>query len=383
VAYDFLKDNGLTGKALKVEVERMVDDMMGNYSMSDRPGMVTRHGIFGEAISPLLTFKNWFTGMTAVMMKEAMQGAVTGNWSRAIPLFNMWASTMVFGGVMGSLAFKELDMIWDMFKTSWLGKEMGLNEKSPSMTESILTSTNLPDWAKFGVITGATKALDPRGVHVSGSMAAPEFMPSFATHGVGNLAPGAQWLATNAMGGWELMKEALGTKELTVEEKRAIFKGIIPNVYDKILNNLDTDFSMDGSGRDDKLGFDRPTPSGPRGQGGVKRQDAWEIGASIVGSGTIPEYAERTALRDIKDRKEGLTEARTHLVDLTVDALMNGKDVSKYVDKATQIGFSDFRTAVQLAYKNRLRTESERQVGTGKNPTQYEKYQYIKGATGQ
>jgi hypothetical protein len=94
-----------------------------------------------------------------------------------------------------------------MFKTSWLGKEMGLNEKSPSMTESILTSTNLPDWAKFGVITGATKALDPRGAHVSGSMAAPEFMPSFATHGVGNLAPGAQWLATNAMGGWELMKE--------------------------------------------------------------------------------------------------------------------------------------------------------------------------------
>jgi len=377
IAYDFLKDNGLKGKDLKMEVERMVDNIMGNYSSFDRPGIVSRNGILGEGIAPLLTFKNWFTATTLTMMKEAIRGAATGNFTKAIPMVNLFAGFLTFGGVVGMVGFKEMDALWELLKSipefqkAWkatTGKVV--NEKSPSLSEEVLTSEWLPNAGKFGILTGATQMVDPRGMHISGSMAAGEFMPSAIDGGISQLAPGAAKIGNLGLTMVELIRATLGTKELTEQDKRRLAKGVLPTSWGKVLDNLDEDLNW-------RTGV---VPGGKRGFGTVERRDAWDIGASIAGAGTIPEYSKKMATRDIKEQAPDLAAAKSHLIDLTLEAVMNGQDASPYIERAMQIGITDFQQALVNAYKNKEMPEAERMLGRGTNPNQFERWNYINRA---
>lgn len=377
IAYDFLKDNGLKGKDLKMEVERMVDNIMGNYSSFDRPGIVSRNGILGEGIAPLLTFKNWFTATTLTMMKEAIRGAATGNFTKAIPMVNLFAGFLTFGGVVGMVGFKEMDALWELLKSipefqkAWkatTGKVV--NEKSPSLSEEVLTSEWLPNAGKFGILTGATQMVDPRGMHISGSMAAGEFMPSAIDGGISQLAPGAAKIGNLGLTMVELIRATLGTKELTEQDKRRLAKGVLPTSWGKVLDNLDEDLNW-------RTGV---VPGGKRGFGTVERRDAWDIGASIAGAGTIPEYSKKMATRDIKEQAPDLAAAKSHLIDLTLEAVMNGQDASPYIERAMQLGITDFQQALVNAYKNKEMPEAERMLGRGTNPNQFERWNYINRA---
>lgn len=375
MAYDFLKDNGYKGKSLNIEVERMVDDIMGNYSYSDRPGLVTRNGIIGQGVAPLLTFKNWFLGMTTIMAKEAGKGMLTGNWSKAVPFIGLFLPFLVLGGVTGMLGLKEMDAAWN-----WFHRNFNPNEKVPSLIEEILTS-DLPDAGKFGIVTGATQMIDPRGVHIGGGMASPEFMPSVATHGFSNFAPGFTKLGN--VGEATLMGalEVLDLKTLTVAERKNLAKGIMPGTWGKLMDNLDSTFLIKDL-METKFGFDgRPVPGGPRGYGTVDRKDNWEIGASILGAGTIPEYTKKMVNRDIEGQKLSISERRTALVDKSVDALMQGQSIEELSRQAGKLEFHDYASAVYTAYMNRMKTESERAVGSGTTPAQGQRHQYIKEAT--
>lgn len=378
VGYHFLKDN-LSGQELKVGVERFVDDVMGNYGVTDRPGLVTRHGMVGEAIAPLGTFSNWYKGMTAVMLKEMGQGIVKGDLSKAAPFASMWLSTAVMAGVIGAPFFKEIDWLFDVLKGTDLFKSVfGTSEKSPSLTEIVLTS-GLPDTGKFGALTGASTFIDPRGVHLTGSMTAPEVMPSWVQNGqlnAKNIAPGVVYGAEAGSALIQIAMDVAGLKNMTVEERRKAWKDIMPSTVDSYLSNLDSTFKIGSEG---ELGFDgRPVPGGKRGVGSVRRDD-FETMASMVGGGTIPEVTEKMVTRDIKEQKPAIGDARSRLVDQAVDAIMYGTgDVNEIAQKAAQMGITNFGQLITKALENKYRTEAERSVGRGTTLQQYENYDYIK-----
>lgn len=407
IGYNFLKENGLSGKELKIATERFVDDVMANYSQVEKPGYVVRNGIVGDALSPLSTFKNWFVGMSIVMAKEALNGAMHGQWGKVTPILSLWASTAIFGGITGSLLFKEVDMIFDLlkgwspFQKAWKAATGEvINEKTPSISERVLTNPDLPDAGKLGVLTELTKQFSEKGVHISGSMTAPEFMPSIATQGMANVAPGVNYAVDIVKFLYDQLGDVTGLSPMSSEARRLSIKSIAPGQLDKIFNNMDTDFTsmdlLDKSGKmaasmnpwsDTKTSdwaiMDRPVPSGKRGAGSVRRETPEDVWASIIGSGTIPEVKEKAAIRDIKDQKEALSERRSKLIDLGVDALMYGReDLSSLIEKAIELEMYNYLPEVIQAYKNRLQTEQERMGGKFKTPTQVDRYDYIERARG-
>jgi len=386
IGLDFLKKNGLEGKELKLAVERFVDDTMANYSMTDRPGLIARTGIVGEGMKPLSTFKNWFLGMTAIMMKDAAQGISKGQFSRAIPIANLWLSTAIFGDLTGSIAFKELDMLFDFFKKQeWFQdtlKKAGfnVNAATPSLTEWILRSP-IPDAGKLGVVTGATQLIDPRGIHIAGSMTSPEVMPSMMEWGFKGLMPGVGFGAELVDALSTLGMDRVGMKTATIEEKRKAWKQMLPGIGDRILNNLDSELPTDSvNPLDGKIGFgDKPVPWGARGYGTVRR-DGFETMASIIGAGTIPEVKEKAAKRDIKEMTQDLTAKKARLVDLGIDAIQSGNTVqlSTHMQKAIELGFHDYTEAPQGAMMRRMTTEKERTRISG--PQQLRQWEYVEEA---
>lgn len=379
VGYHFLKDQ-MKGKELHAGVERFVDDVMGNYGLTDRPGVITRHGVVGDAIAPLGTFSNWYKGMTAVMLKEAAQGIVKGDMSKAVPFMHMWLSTALMAGVISAPLFKEIDWIWNQVKGLF-----GFNEKTPSMTEAVLTG-GLPDTAKFGALTGLTTFVDPRGMHITGSMAAPEIMPGWIKSdgqiNWKNAAPGLVWAGEAATGLMQLATDVVGLKKLSVEARRQALKDVFPSQFDAWFSNLDTTFNPDGLSMPQ---FKQGQPIlSKTGQGTVRRNDDWDTYASLIGSGTIPEVTEKMVNRDIKREGKDLGGKRGELVQQAVDAIMYGTgDLDKITKQAMEIGYTNFDKAIQQAYQERLRTEAERSVGRGTTLQQYENHQYIKRAVGQ
>jgi len=386
IGLDFLKKNGLEGKELKLAVERFVDDTMANYSMTDRPGLIARTGIVGEGMKPLSTFKNWFLGMTAIMMKDAAQGISKGQFSRAIPIANLWLSTAIFGGLTGSIAFKELDMLFDFFKKQeWFQdtlKKAGfnVNAATPSLTEWILRSP-IPDAGKLGVVTGATQLIDPRGIHIAGSMTSPEVMPSMMEWGFKGLMPGVGFGAELVDALSTLGMDRVGMKTATVEEKRKAWKQMLPGIGDRILNNLDSELPTDSMNPlDGKIGFgDKPIPGGTRGYGTVRR-DGFETMASIIGAGTIPEVKVKSAKRDIDEQRLSLADRKKRLVDLGIDAIQSGNtdQLSTHMQKAIELGFHDYTEALQGAMMRRMTTEKERTRISG--PQQLRQWEYVEEA---
>lgn len=377
VGYHFLKDS-MSGKELHLGIERFVDDVMGNYGGTDKPGFVTRHGIIGEAGAPLSTFANWYKGMSAVMLKELLQGVAKGDVKKAVPYVSMWLSSALMAGVLAAPMFKEIDAIWDAVKGIF-----GFNPKEASISEAVLTS-GLPDTGKFGALTGATTFVDPRGIHLTGSMSAPEAMPGWVKPDGSinwkNLAPGLSWTAEGTISLAKLALDIADLKKMTIEERRAALKAISPSTLDAYLSNLDSTFELTSSSN---FGFgDRPVP-GKHGLGSVRRPDDFSKWASIIGSGTIPEVTEKMVNRDNKERNSAVGDEKSRLAERAVDALMSGSqegftEVSK---KAMELGYTNFDKAITKAYENRYRTEAERSYGKGTTLQQYENYKYIKKAT--
>lgn len=390
IGYEFLSAQGLKGKELHMAVERFSDDLMGNYSMTERPGLISRTGIAGEMMKPLSTFSNWFHGMNAVLMKETINGIKTGNMKKAIPFMNFWLSTMIMGGLTGSIGWTTIDAIFNKLKGSYgehwfkpLWKAAfneQLSENSPSLTERIMTS-GLPDWVTLGAITDASKAIDDRGIYLSGSMTAPDLQPSVAAHGWGGLVPGLTYGVDALSSVGALMFDQLDFSAMTAADRKQAYKNIAPSILDSILENIDTDYQSPLKDLFKKgLGMegDKPIPGGPRGQGTVRR-DEFETMASIIGGGTIPEYKERVARRDIKNTEQATQEKYTKLVDLGVDDLIHneGQNISKYAQQAVDLGFPDYVKSVLTQMKNRQTTETERESMNVDSLRELRRLQYL------
>ena len=392
VGYNFFKKQGLVGKDLNLAIERFTDDVMGNYSMTDRPGYIQRTGIVGEAMKPLSTFQNYFWGTTILTLKHAIEGAATGNFKRAIPFMNHWLSMAAWGGVMAAPFMAEIDNItsflksWGPWQALWKATTGEvINEATPGLSERLLTSQTLPDSAKLGWMTGATQLLDPRGVHISGGMSSPEMRPSFMTHGWKGIAPGIGWGYEALSGLITILGANLGA-DYTVEEKRKAWQNISIGDINKIIANMDSSFEMEaGLPFRGEFGFgNEPVPAGKRGYGSVRRDD-FEKWASIIGSGTIPEVKEKAALRDLKEGNLDITAQKGRLVDLGLDALKTGDDekLTRIMEKYLQLGFTDYADALKTAMVKRHLTEQERiQKAGARNPDQIRRLKFLEEAVG-
>lgn len=397
IGMNFLKQNGLKGKELQLGVERFIDDVMGNYSMTDRPGFVQRTGIAGELMKPLSTFQNYFYGNTILSLKHAVEGLASGNIKRAIPFVTMWGSMAVLGGLLSAPFMKEMDKLFTMLKSEGniIGQTVGpafraawkaafgetLNEASPSMEERILRS-DLPDYGKLGVITGSTQLFDERGIHLGGSLAAPEMMPSAMTgFGWKGTVPGVGF-GVDLVSALTTILSDLAGNEKTVQDKRKAYKTLLPGIFDRMLDNYDYQFQSDDNPFSGTLGFgDKPVPGGARGYGTVRR-DGFETAASILGGGTIKEVKEKAANRDIKETELDLAAKKSKLVDLGLDAIQRGdtEKLPTYMQKALELGFQDYLEALQTAIMKRMTTEQERErVGNLRQLRQWEYREDIRG----
>lgn len=387
IGMNFLKQNGLKGKELQLATERFIDDVMGNYSMSDRPGLIQRTGVAGEMMRPLSTFQNYFYGSTILTLKHAVEGIASGNFKRAIPFVTQWASMAALGGLLSAPFMKELDALFTWikkledpfqigagFRAAWKATTgETLNAASPGMTERLLTS-DIPDYGTMGLVTGATQLFDERGIHIAGSLASPEMMPSVVNWGWKGLAPGIGF-GTDLVSALSTIIGDLTGSDKTVEEKRKAFKTLAPGIFDKLLENYDFDFQAGSNPMDGKIGFeDRPVPGGARGYGSVRR-DGFETTASILGAGTIPEYKEKTAMRDFKEDNLDIAAQKNRLVDLGIDAIQRGETekLATYMQKALELGFQDYTESIQTAMMKRYLSESERsRIGNQRDLRKFE-----------
>lgn len=337
--YEFAKANGKSGKDLNMWVERLVTDVMTDYSKQERPAWVGKTGIVGTALGPLSVFASNFWSTTMLFLKDAVEG------KGSAPMAMHIAQTAVWGGLTGMLGMQIADWIIELLKIT-----KALPAKTPNVSEMIMANKDIPDIVSHGVTSGWS------GMNLGASMSAPDMvLPSTKS------VPGIR-LITDSI---SALKDAyLGTKS----DEQRFLKTVLPNTIAALMDIYDVDINTgDFSIRPREVGEMMPNVN-QRGFG-QKTLTEQDILARHFNTKTLDEVRGRDLLYGAKRNEAMIGEQQQRLVDLGADAMMTGQgDISKLQDQAMELGMN-LRQYMQNVYSVMKQREMDAQERfTGRIP---------------
>lgn len=353
-AYEFLYENGMRGKQLWQEAERISRDyVMGDYSTVGRPAIVRDTGFIGDAARPLSTFYNFYLNQVGVMMDLALRG-------KPGPLVQHYLMNTMLAGLIGSPFIGAVNQLWDALKANkWFQEAarkegFNINENTGTASEWILQ--NLPDAAVFGPIDAAF------GRRISGSMASPELhFPGDTKYGsYGSAAfPGWTYAYKTITSGINLLADQINPSMTRAEQIKAL-KDFMPG---KMVDNLIENWDIITGERD-------TTSLGKRGAGEFRRtpEEGW---ANVIGGRTLEE--ERAKQADTKqfEREKSVSDTKTKLITRMADLIESGDEnnpmYDRLLEKAIDLGIKpgQINKLVRDNLKDRQLTKQERDVGKG------------------
>ena len=319
MAYEFLKNQGMSGKALWEEAGRVANENMIPMGRENLPTLYKELGWFGTAMSPLKGFIHGQMSNLAVDVKGTVQGTVdfaknpnaqtlSKATGESLALMANMLSMMIMGGLLGLPFLADYEYIRQLLvKSKYIGAE------------------TLPSWTKVaeqhsamvsrGLISGLT------GVDMSASTRYQSIMKPF-----GDIANAPSWADASL--------PFSATKNLMVGTM-GVAKDIYGNVHDpEAQKNWDKVLPR-GIARGikddlyDQRGF---TQFGKRGEAMVERTPL-ERTAKYLGSSSVAESKARNQRNEIEATKMSTTQRKQYAVDLMLSSTQSDKDAGQQMIK--------------------------------------------------
>ena len=319
MAYEFLKNQGMSGKALWEEAGRVANENMIPMGRENLPTIYKELGWFGTAMSPLKGFIHGQMSNLAVDVKGTVQGTVdfaknpnAQTFSKAtgesLALMANMLSMMIMGGLLGLPFLADYEYIRQLLvKAKYIGAE------------------TLPSWTKVaeqysamvsrGLISGLS------GIDMSASTRYQSIMKPF-----GDIANAVSWADASL--------PFSATKNLIVGTI-GVAKDIYGNVHDpEAQKNWDKVLPRGiARGIKDDL-YDRHgfTQFGKRGEAMVERTPL-ERTAKYLGSSSVAESKARNQRNEIEATKMSTTQRKQYAVDLMLSSNQSDKDAGQQMIK--------------------------------------------------
>ena len=319
MAYEFLKNQGMSGKALWEEAGRIANENMIPMGRENLPTLYKELGWFGTSMSPLKGFIHGQMSNLAVDVKGMVQGTVdfaknpnAQTFSKAtgesLALIANMLSMMIMGGLLGLPFLADYEYIRQLLVKS----------------QSIGADT-LPSWTKVaeqhstlvsrGLISGLT------GIDMSASTRYQSIMKPF-----GDIAQAPSWADASLpfsatknliVGGVGVAKDVYGNVHDPEAQKnwdkvlpRGIARGIKDDVYDQ-------------------HGF---TQFGKRGEAMIERTPL-ERTAKYLGSSSVAESKARNQRNEIEATKMSTTQRKQYAINLMLSSNQSDKDAGQQMIK--------------------------------------------------
>lgn len=374
VAYHYLKNAGLKGKELFMEAEALTNRIMVDYSRQERPGFIAKTGVVGNLFGPLSTFVTNFWSSTLMFMHDIAKNPAKATSYQ--PMAIHIAQTALWGGLTGMLGVTVVDKLIDILKTMGL-----LSPKTKTLSERILTNTDLPDMEIMGVNArdaaqfGVPSALT--GSALSQSFAAPDMrLPGIQS------MPGIALITDIVSSLWDSM-----VKEKTKTARQRALKAVLPNSLGSAIDVYDIDPQMNLLTNPD--GF-RLRSSGEiipdinkRGFGLTTMSEEEQM-RRLLGTKSLKQARELAGVRATTQKEQSINEKKTILVDRAADNLMGvsgAEDLDVLMREAMDLGIppKQFLSRVQETIISRqFTTKAERAYGvTPSTPNQLRRYETI------
>ena len=319
MAYEFLKNQGMSGKALWEEAGRVANENMIPMGRENLPTMYKEMGWFGTSMSPLKGFIHGQLSNLASDVKGTVQGTVdfaknpnaqtlSKATQESLALIANVMSMMIMGGLLGLPALADYEYLRQLLVKS-----------------QYIDADTLPSWTKVaeqhstlvsrGLISGLT------GIDMSASTRYQSIMKPF-----GDIAQAPSWADASLpfsatknliVGGIGIAKDVYGNVHDPEAQKnwdkvlpRGIARGIKDDVYDQ-------------------HGF---TQFGKRGEAMVERTLLERI-AKYLGSSSVAESKARNQRNEIEATKMSTTQRKQYAIDLMLSSNQSDKDAGQQMIK--------------------------------------------------
>lgn len=319
MAYEFLKNQGMSGKALWEEAGRIANENMIPMGRENLPTLYKELGWFGTSMSPLKGFIHGQMSNLAVDVKGTVQGTVdfaknpnAQTFSKAtgesLALIANMLSMMIMGGLLGLPFLADYEYIRQLLVKS----------------QSIGADT-LPSWTKIaeqhstlvsrGLISGLT------GIDMSASTRYQSIMKPF-----GDIAQAPSWADASLpfsttknliVGSVGVAKDVYGNVHDPEAQKnwdKVLPRGIARGIKDDVYN---------------QHGF---TQFGKRGEAMVERTPL-ERTAKYLGSSSVAESKARNQRNEIEATKMSTTQRKQYAINLMLSSNQNDKDAGQQMIK--------------------------------------------------
>lgn len=319
MAYEFLKNRGMSGKALWEEAGRIANENMIPMGRENLPTLYKELGWFGTSMSPLKGFIHGQMSNLAVDVKGTVQGTVdfaknpnAQTFSKAtgesLSLIANMLSMMIMGGLLGLPFLADYEYIRQLLvKSQYIGAD------------------TLPSWTKVaeqystlvsrGLISGLT------GIDMSASTRYQSIMKPF-----GDIAQAPSWADASLpfsatknliVGGIGVAKDVYGNVHDPEAQKnwdKVLPRGIARGIKDDVYN---------------QHGF---TQFGKRGEAMVERTPL-ERTAKYLGSSSVAESKARNQRNEIEATKMSTTQRKQYAINLMLSSNQSDKDAGQQMIK--------------------------------------------------
>lgn len=319
MAYEFLKNQGMSGKALWEEAGRIANENMIPMGRENLPTLYKELGWFGTSMSPLKGFIHGQMSNLASDVKGMVQGTVdfaknpnaqTLSYAtqESLALIANIMSMMIMGGLLGLPFLADYEYIRQLLvKSQYIGAD------------------TLPSWTKIaeqystlvsrGLISGLT------GIDMSASTRYQSIMKPF-----GDIAQAPSWADASLpfsatknliVGGIGVAKDVYGNVHDPEAQKnwdKVLPRGIARGIKDDVYN---------------QTGF---TQFGKRGEAMVERTPLERI-AKYLGSSSVAESKARNQRNEIEATKMSTTQRKQYAINLMLSSNQNDKDAGQQMIK--------------------------------------------------
>ena len=319
MAYEFLKNQGMSGKALWEEAGRVANENMIPMGRENLPTMYKEMGWFGTSVSPLKGFIHGQLSNLASDVKGTVQGTVdfaknpnaqtlSKATQESLALIANVMSMMIMGGLLGLPALADYEYLRQLLVKS-----------------QYIDADTLPSWTKVaeqhstlvsrGLISGLT------GIDMSASTRYQSIMKPF-----GDIAQAPSWADASLpfsatknliVGGIGIAKDVYGNVHDPEAQKnwdKVLPRGIARGIKDDVYN---------------QHGF---TQFGKRGEAMVERTPL-ERTAKYLGSSSVAESKARNQRNEIEATKMSTTQRKQYAINLMLSSNQSDKDAGQQMIK--------------------------------------------------
>jgi hypothetical protein len=189
-----LKENGMkVGDGLFEAAHNLTDMAMNNYSAVERPKMYSAMGPVGDLAVNLQSYKHNELSRLSFFVREAAEN------KSLRPIATQLATSLVFGGIMGMIAFEEADLLYKMISKHVFKKPDSLTNMVIRMSEGIHRDSG----GKIPPYVASHGVFSMMGVDLSRSLGLTDVAPDSA---MDVLFPGGSKLGEIAGAGYDAAK---------------------------------------------------------------------------------------------------------------------------------------------------------------------------------